>query len=129
MNPATAWPNTSLTTAIRLWAIATGQNVGTAKMTMAPSASNASARTIAPRFGGLVNRRTDGRLDRKAKQAADGGHQADLGLPPALLRDQKHVKVRSERSALGEETHDAHTARLDQDLHVKGITRRPVVPT
>ena len=35
---------------MRLLAIATGQKLGTAKMTMAPMASTASARTITPRL-------------------------------------------------------------------------------
>ena len=47
---ATAGPKTSPTTAIRLLAIITGQKLGMAKMTTAPTASTASARTITPRL-------------------------------------------------------------------------------
>ena len=56
---------------------------------------------------GLVDRRADRRLDRKAEQAADGGHQADLGLAPMLLGDQEDVQIGAERAAhIGEQEID-----------------------
>jgi hypothetical protein len=46
---------------------------------------------------GLVDRGADRRLDREAKQTADGRHQADFRLAPVLLGDQEDVQVRPER--------------------------------
>ncbi len=79
-----------------------------AKITMAPRASTASARTIAPSLGvGFVDRRADRRLDGEAEQTADGRHQADLGLAPVQLSDEEHVQIGPERAAdIGEQEID-----------------------
>ena len=52
---ATAGPKTSPTTAIKLFAIRTGQKLGHAKMMTAPMPSTPSARTIAPRLARVAS--------------------------------------------------------------------------
>jgi len=56
---------------------------------------------------GIVDRRSDRRLDQQAEQTADGRHQADLGLAPVLPGDLEDVQVGPERPThIGEQEID-----------------------
>ena len=97
---ATAGPNTSPTTAIRLLAIATGQKRRHGEDDDGADRQHRKRQHDRASLGaGLVDRGADRRLHRKAEQAAEGRHQPDLGLAPMLLGDQEHVEVRPERAA------------------------------
>jgi hypothetical protein len=61
----------------------------------------------APLGVGLVDRRADWCLDRKAEKTANGCYQADLGLAPMLLGNQENVQVRPKRAThIGEQEVD-----------------------
>ena len=97
---AIAGPKTSPTMAIRLLARVTGQKVGHAKMMTAPTASTANAATITPRLPRVASIAAPiGVCTPIAEQAADRGHQSDLGLAPVLLGDQEHVEIWPQRAA------------------------------
>ncbi len=81
-------------------ATSTGQKVGNAKITTAPTASTASAITTRLRLRRVASIAAPiGVCTAEAQQAADGRDPADGGLAPVLLRHQEHVEVRPERAA------------------------------
>ena len=79
-------------------AIATGQKLGKAKITMAPSASTASARTIAPLLAWVSSIAAPiGVCTDRPSRPPTVVTKPDLGLAPVLLGDQEHVQVGPER--------------------------------
>ena len=78
---ATAGPNTSPTTAIRLFASSDRPEGRPGEDDDGTDAQRGERGDDRAALGaGLVDRGADRRLDREPEQAADRGHQSDLGL-------------------------------------------------
>jgi hypothetical protein len=95
---ATAGPNTSPATPIRLFAIITGQKKGRTKIVTAAAETPVSMATTRPRFAGVASIKAPiGVRTSRPSRPAHRGHQARVGLAPVLLRHQEHVEVRPDR--------------------------------